>query len=442
MRPVGLGATVFCLKNGTAKALLGPLRSPPNILMSARKQSAPPIGSSSGPIRSSKPIGKELLFGTGETDRVWTVAGVPLAPIEEVLLWPHVLPRAESSDAVADPMQPRSYGEVSQADPYMPVDKPPITGGMFCPEIFGPPEIYRCSACQGFARATVSSAVCQRCEAPVPQAVSTMSRWGHVKLLRPICHPWFHHPRWNAPAILLGLGPRVVDHIVSLESHLVIEPADSGFLAGQILSEAELKSSSGREFPARDMALVEMRLIDRLQAVQALLTKHPGLVLATGAKALRAMLQKIDLGRVILDLKARTRISRDARERLELAETFVRLGMKPENMIIESVPVVPPILRPMWFIGNEAYLGSTDIDIRYRNLIYLCRKAGKLIEMKAPAMVIMQELRYMRNHVTALYDHSLIPKPKRFKTGGNRPSLAAMLRSCWLGIDQKESPSA
>ena len=308
----------------------------------------------------------------------------------------------------------RSYGEVLKPETINYRTYKPERDGLFCERIFGPVKDYECH-CGKYKRIRYKGIICDRCGVEVTEKKVRRERTGHIQLVVPVAHIWFFRSLPNKIGALLGLPSKKLDSIIYYEKYVVIQPGvkeKDGIKEMDFLSEEEY-----------------FDIIDSLPENQYLEDSDPNKFIARmGAEAITDLLARLDLDQVSYDLrhKASTETSQqrkaDALKRLQVFEAFRdarnRLENKPEWMIVKIVPVIPPELRPLVPLDGGRF-ATSDLNDLYRRVIIRNNRLKRLIEIKAPDVIMRNEKRMLQEAVDSLFDNSR--KVSAVKTESNRP---------------------
>ena len=310
---------------------------------------------------------------------------------------------------IASPEEIRSwsYGEVKKHETINYRTLKPERDGLFCEVIFGPTKDYQC-ACGKSRRTPRGETVCERCGVELTESKVRRERMGHIELAAPVVHTWFLKNIPSKIALLLDMKTKEVEDIVYLASYIVIDPGSIETLSKyQIMSEQEY-SLYQREYGS---------------------SKFKAL---TGAEAIKTLLKEIDLKdemeKLRGELKTATKQKREKlRKRLEVIEAFYTSGNKPEWMVMDVIPVLPPDLRPMVQLDGGRF-ATTDLNDLYRRILNRNNRLKKQFEQRAPGLITKNEKRMLQEAVDALIDNS--KKNKKVVVERNRPlkSLSDLLR--------------
>ncbi|MEJ2595463.1 MAG: DNA-directed RNA polymerase subunit beta' [bacterium] len=309
----------------------------------------------------------------------------------------------------------RSYGEVLKPETINYRTYKPERDGLFCERIFGPVKDYECH-CGKYKRIRYKGIVCDRCGVEVTEKKVRRERGGHIQLVVPVVHIWFFRSLPNKVGALLGLQTKKLEMIIYYERYVVINPG--------------IKAADGIEYM---QFLTEEEYFEILETLpsenQYLDDSDPDKFIAKmGAEAIHDLLARLDLDRVSYELrhKANTETSQqrkaDALKRLQVFEAFRdarnRAENHPEWMIVQIVPVIPPELRPLVPLDGGRF-ATSDLNDLYRRVIIRNNRLKRLIEIKAPDVIMRNEKRMLQEAVDSLLDNSR--KSAAVKTESNRP---------------------
>ena len=298
-----------------------------------------------------------------------------------------------------------SRGEVTKPETINYRTLKPEKDGLFCERIFGPSKDWECH-CGKYKKIRYKGVVCDRCGVEVTKASVRRERMGHIELAAPVSHIWYFKGIPSRMGLILDLTPRTLEKVLYFANYIVLDPADSGLQYKQILTEREYQD-------ARESYGNNFRV-------------------GMGAEAIKELLMAIDLEKDSAELKAelvkatgqkRARIIK----RLEVVESFRESGNRPEWMILDVVPVIPPDLRPMVQLDGGRF-ATSDLNDLYRRIINRNNRLRRLLELGAPDIIVRNEKRMLQEAVDALIDNGRRGRPV---TGpGNRAlkSLSDMLK--------------
>jgi len=300
-----------------------------------------------------------------------------------------------------------SYGEIKKPETINYRTFKPERDGLFCARIFGPIKDYEC-LCGKYKRMKYKGIICEKCSVEVTLSRVRRERMGHIELAAPVAHIWFLKSLPSRIGLLLDMTLKDLERILYFEYYVVLEPGLTPLKDRQLLSEEEYLKAQ-EEFGS-----------DSFTAT-------------IGAEAIREMLKAIDLEKMQAELRADiTETDSDIKKkkiakRLKLIEAFIASGNKPEWMILTVVPVIPPDLRPLVPLDGGRF-ATSDLNDLYRRVINRNNRLKRLIELRAPDIIIRNEKRMLQEAVDALFDNG---RRGRVITGANkRPlkSLADMLK--------------
>ena len=312
----------------------------------------------------------------------------------------------------------KSHGEVLKPETINYRTYKPERDGLFCERIFGPIKDYECH-CGKYKRIRYKGIVCDRCGVEVTEKKVRRERQGHIQLVVPVAHIWYFKSLPNKIGYLLGLPTKKLDQIIYYERYVVIQPGTA---------------MNVEEEPCQYLDyLTEEEYLDILETLpkgnQHLDDTDPNKFIAKmGAEALFSLLSRLKLDEISYDLrhKANTETSQqrknEALKRLQVVEAFreanTRIENKPEWMIIKVVPVIPPELRPLVPLDGGRF-ATSDLNDLYRRVIIRNNRLKRLIEIKAPEVILRNEKRMLQESVDSLFDNSR--KSSAVKTESNRP---------------------
>jgi DNA-directed RNA polymerase subunit beta' len=326
--------------------------------------------------------------------------------------------------ASPDNILERSYGEVLKPETINYRTYKPERDGLFCERIFGPVKDYEC-ACGKYKRIRYKGIVCDRCGVEVTEKKVRRERMGHIKLVVPVVHIWYFKSLPNKIGYLLGVSSKKLESIVYYERFVVIQGglrADKGQNPGDLLTEEEY------------LDILETLPKDN----QYLPDDDPNKFIAKmGAEAVHDMLQRIDLDQLSFDLRnaAATETSQqrkaDALKRLSVVEAFrdanTRITNRPEWMVMQYIPVIPPELRPLVPLDGGRF-ASSDLNDLYRRVIIRNNRLKRLLEIKAPEVILRNEKRMLQEAVDSLFDNSRKSNAVKAEGGRALKSLSDVLK--------------
>jgi DNA-directed RNA polymerase subunit beta' len=323
-----------------------------------------------------------------------------------------------------DSILERSYGEVLKPETINYRTYKPERDGLFCERIFGPVKDYEC-ACGKYKRIRYKGIVCDRCGVEVTEKKVRRERMGHIKLVVPVVHIWYFKSLPNKIGYLLGMSSKKLETIVYYERYVVIQSgirADKGQNYGDLLTEEEY-----------------LDILDTLpKENQMLPDEDPDKFIAKmGAEAVHDLLQRIDLDQLSFDLRnsAANETSQqrkaDALKRLSVVEGFrdanTRINNRPEWMVMQYIPVIPPELRPLVPLDGGRF-ASSDLNELYRRVIIRNNRLKRLLEIKAPEVILRNEKRMLQEAIDSLFDNSRKSNAVKAEGGRALKSLSDVLK--------------
>jgi DNA-directed RNA polymerase subunit beta' len=317
-----------------------------------------------------------------------------------------------------------SHGEVTQPETINYRTYKPEMGGLFCERIFGPVKDWECH-CGKYKRIRYKGIICDRCGVEVTEKKVRRERMGHIELVTPVAHIWYFRSLPNKIGYLLGLPTKKLDQIIYYERYVVIQPGmkeEDGVNRLDFLTEEEY-----------------LDIVDKLPRENQLLDDNDPkkFIARMGADALEMLLSRLDLNTLSYELRhqAATDTSQqrkaEALKRLKVVEAFrdanTRVENRPEWMIIKMVPVIPPELRPLVPLDGGRF-ATSDLNDLYRRVIIRNNRLKRLIDIKAPEVILRNEKRMLQEAVDSLFDNSR--KVNAVRSDGNRAlkSLSDMLK--------------
>jgi DNA-directed RNA polymerase subunit beta' len=308
---------------------------------------------------------------------------------------------------LASPDQIRAWssGEVKKPETINYRTLKPEREGLFCEKIFGPTRDWECH-CGKYKRVRYKGIVCDRCGVEVTRAKVRRERLGHIELAASVSHIWYFKGIPSRMGLILDMSPRSLEKVLYFASYVVIDPGDTPLVKKQLLNEGEYQDYS-EKFP------------DKFQA-------------GMGAEAIKRLLEDIDLEEMVRELRQELKEATGQRRvravrRLEVAEAFRQSGNRPEWIILDVIPVIPPELRPMVQLDGGRF-ATSDLNDLYRRVINRNNRLKRLLDLGAPNIIVRNEKRMLQEAVDALIDNGRRGRPV---TGpGNRPlkSLSDMLK--------------
>ncbi|MST82656.1 DNA-directed RNA polymerase subunit beta' [Bilifractor porci] len=298
-----------------------------------------------------------------------------------------------------------SHGEVKKPETINYRTLKPEKDGLFCEVIFGPTKDWECH-CGKYKKIRYKGIICERCGVEVTKSSVRRERMGHIELAAPVSHIWYFKGIPSRMGLILDLSPRTLERVLYFASYIVLDPGETNLMKKQVLSEAEYQQAYetyGNAFRAR-----------------------------MGAEAIKELLQEIDLDKEYDELRAELENASGQKrariiKRLEVVEAFKESGNRPEWMILDCIPVIPPDLRPMVQLDGGRF-ATSDLNDLYRRIINRNNRLKRLLDLGAPDIIVRNEKRMLQEAVDALIDNGRRGRPV---TGpGNRAlkSLSDLLK--------------
>jgi DNA-directed RNA polymerase subunit beta' len=340
------------------------------------------------------------------------VCRITLASPEQILTWSRRYCRQTDRRGTCkcgkslDEQGRCSFGEVRKPETINYRTFKPEKDGLFCERIFGPVKDWEC-ACGKYRRIKYKGIVCDRCGVEVTESKVRRVRMGHIKLAAPVCHIWFYRGTSSRISNLLDVSARDLARIVYFQDYVVVDPGDTPLKHKQIVSDEEARKY--RELYG-----------DRVKIM-------------IGAEAVRELLAQLDIEdlytRLSLEMRQATSAQKRAKiiKRLKVVQAFRGSGNNPEWMVLTVLPVIPPDLRPLVHLDGGRF-ATSDLNDLYRRVINRNNRLKRLIELRAPDVILRNEKRMLQESVDALFDNSRRGRPT--KGHNNRPlkSLSDMLK--------------
>ncbi len=308
--------------------------------------------------------------------------------------------------ASSDSIRSWSKGEVKNPETINYRTFKPEKGGLFCERIFGPTRDWECS-CGKYKRIKHKGVICDRCGVEVTLSRVRRERMGHIELAVPVSHIWFYKCMPSRIGLMLDMSARQLERIIYYEDYVVIDPMQTPLQKGQLLNEAEYREAQeqyGENFVA-----------------------------GMGAEAIKTLLSRVDLSETNKELDEQMGATRSKQvrkklaKRIKLVQGFQKSRTRPEWMVLEVLPVIPPDLRPLVPLEGGRF-ATSDLNDLYRRVINRNNRLKNLLQLKTPDVIIRNEKRMLQEAVDALFDNG---RHGRAVTGaGNRPlkSLSDMLK--------------
>ena len=308
--------------------------------------------------------------------------------------------------ASPDMIRAWSHGEVKKPETINYRTLKPERDGLYCERIFGPQKDWEC-LCGTYKRIRHKGKICEKCGVEVTQKKVRRERMGHIELAAPVSHIWYFRAIPSRMGLLLDISPRILEKVLYFAAYIVVDPGTSPLAKYQVLTEKELRENRDK-FGSENFRV------------------------GMGAQAIRELLAELDIDELSEQLKKELDSSSGQKKmriikRLEVVEAFRKSGNRPEWMILDVVPVIPPDIRPMVQLDGGRF-ATSDLNDLYRRVINRNSRLDRLIKLHAPDIIIRNEKRMLQEAVDALIDNGRRGKPV---TGPNsRPlkSLSEMLR--------------
>ncbi len=308
---------------------------------------------------------------------------------------------------IASPEKIRSwsYGEVEKPETINYRTLKPERGGLYCEKIFGPTKDYECS-CGKYKRLRYKNVVCDRCGVEVTKSRVRRERMGHIELAAPCSHIWFFKGVPSKMGLVLDMSPRDLEEVLYFVSYVVIEPGNAPLERKQTLSDKEYRAYQEKY---GDTFKVGM-----------------------GAEAIKELLASVDIDKEVDDLRKELETATGQKrirlvKRLDCLVAFQESGNRPEWMVLDVLPVLPPELRPMIQLDGGRF-ATSDLNDLYRRIINRNNRLRKLLELGAPTIIVQNEKRMLQEAVDSLFDNGR--RGRSITAAGNRPlkSLSSMLK--------------
>ena len=299
-----------------------------------------------------------------------------------------------------------SHGEVTKPETINYRTYNPEKDGLFCEKIFGPTKDWECS-CGKYKRMRYKGLVCEKCEVEVTRAKVRRERMGHIALASPVSHIWYSKGMPNKMSLIIGMSPKELESVLYFAKYAVTYSEEETIETGKILSEKEYK-------------LYKQLYGNKFEA-------------SMGAEAILKLLENINLEKLRDELEAELEDVSSAQKRkkivkrLKIVRDFISSGNKPEWMILKNIPVMPADLRPMVQLDGGRF-ATSDLNELYRRLINRNNRLKKLIEMRAPEIIVKNEKRMLQEGVDALIDNGRRGKPVVAQNNRELKSLSDMLK--------------
>ena len=299
-----------------------------------------------------------------------------------------------------------SKGEVKKPETINYRTLKPEKDGLFCEKIFGPTKDWECH-CGKYKRVRYKGIICDRCGVEVTKSKVRRERMGHIELAAPVAHIWYFKGIPSRIGLILDISPRSLEKVIYFASYIVLDKGQTDLAKNQVLTEKEYREAEEKFGKGSFVAKM-------------------------GAEAIRTLLEQVDIEKLAVKLKKEIEKSSEQKKaklvkRLDTVESFRLSGNKPEWMVMNVIPVIPPELRPMVQLDGGRF-ATSDLNDLYRRVINRNNRLKRLLELGAPEIIVRNEKRMLQESVDALIDNGRRGRPV---TGaGNRPlkSLSDMLK--------------
>ena len=310
--------------------------------------------------------------------------------------------------SIASPEKIREWsrGEVTKPETINYRTQKPEKDGLFCERIFGPKKDWECS-CGRYKRVRYKGVICDKCGVEVTRSKVRRERMGHIDLACPVSHIWFFKGVPSPMVLALDISPKLLDEVLYYVSYVVLDPKNTDFEYKQVIRDREYREA------------VEKYGVN-------------GFRVGMGAEAIKELLHDIDLEKEKKELqqimaKSKGQKKLKATKKLEVIEDFIKSGNKPEWMIMDVVPVIPPDIRPLVQIDGGKFAAS-DLNDLYRRVINRNNRLKKLIDLGAPEIIVRNEKRMLQEAVDALFDNGKRGRAVQGSRARDLKSLTASLK--------------
>ena len=299
-----------------------------------------------------------------------------------------------------------SHGEVTKSETINYRTHKPETAGLLCERIFGPKKNWECH-CGKYKRIRHKGVICDKCGVEVTKSSVRRERMGHIELATPVAHIWFMQSIPSRIGLLLGLNSKQLERVVYYVSYVVIEPGKTGFVKGQVISDAEYREAC------------EKYGWDSFKA-------------GMGGEAIKELLSEIDLEKESEELRKASKTAKGQKKlkinkKLEVVESLRKSGNRPEWMVLDVIPVIPPDIRPMIQLDGGRF-ATSDINDLYRRIINRNNRLKKFISIGAPEVIVRNEKRMLQEAVDALIENGKRGKAVQGPKQRELKSLTASLK--------------
>ena len=349
-----------------------------------------------------------------DLNKLHAVCRIGIASSEQILQWSRrhcrQTDRMGNCRCGKSPQEQKdcTFGEVKKPETINYRTFKPEKDGLFCERIFGPVKDWECT-CGKYKRVKYKGIVCDRCGVEVIESRVRRQRMGHIKLAAPVCHIWFYKGTTSRISHLLDVSPRDLGKVIYFQDYIVVDPGDTPLKKNQIVSDEETRKYRDQY---RD---------------------DPKLKIMIGAEAVRDMLLDLDIPALFETLRREMRETTSAQKRnkiikrLKVVSAFRNSGNEPTWMVLNVLPVIPPDLRPLVPLDGGRF-ATSDLNDLYRRVINRNNRLKRLIELRAPDVILRNEKRMLQESVDALFDNSRRGRPTRGHNNRPLKSLSDMLK--------------
>jgi len=305
--------------------------------------------------------------------------------------------------ASPDKIMSWSHGEVTKPETINYRTFKPERDGLFCAKIFGPITDWEC-LCGKYKRMKHRGVICDKCGVEVTQAKVRRERLGHITLATPVSHVWFFKGLPSRIGHLLDISLRDLERVLYFEAYVVIDPGDTELKQNQLLNEEQFRKAKEEHSDPR--------------------SGMPRFKAQMGAEAIKELLKRVNVDRLSIELREKMKTEQSVQKklkyakRLKVADSFRKSSNRPEWMILDVIPVIPPELRPLVPLDGGRF-ATSDLNDLYRRVINRNNRLKKLIELKAPDVIIRNEKRMLQEAVDALFDNGR--RGRVLRGANNRP---------------------
>src|SRR5512142_1698895 len=305
--------------------------------------------------------------------------------------------------ASPDKIQSWSHGEVTKPETINYRTFKPERDGLFCAKIFGPITDWEC-LCGKYKRMKHRGVICDKCGVEVTQAKVRRERLGHITLATPVSHVWFFKGLPSRIGHLLDISLRDLERVLYFEAYVVVDPGETDLKQNQLLNEEQYRKAREEYSDPR--------------------SGMPKFKAQMGAEAIKELLRRVNVERLAIELRDKMKAESSAQKKLKFAkrlkvvDSFRKSSNRPEWMILDVIPVIPPELRPLVPLDGGRF-ATSDLNDLYRRVINRNNRLKKLMELKAPDVIIRNETRMLQEAVDALFDNGR--RGRVLRGANNRP---------------------